>query len=226
MLLSNQGFQTFLASFVYKCTFLRVGNHHYRSTCRSETERDSVSNNFNICFGMGYLCLQVVGLLLVGCCFGKKTTIHLFPGGVVSEEIIKTNLLNAYNRFFRARQAGVLSFYLDGVLVLDHIRLPSASIEDEIRGLNLRREKSGDCTNWYMDHLEADAGNYILSDLNPCNGTDIVTQAQTFLRTNRRTSFIVPIGMGNSIHSEWLKQTCGPCSAPLGCYRGWNWFRI
>ncbi len=176
---------------------------------------------------MGYLGVQVVvGLLLVVSSFGKKTTIHLFPGGVVSEETIKTNLLNAYNRFFRVRQSGVLSFYLDNELVLDHIQLPSASIEDKINGLDLHRERSGDCTSWHMNNLEVDAGNYILSDLNPCNGTEVIKQAQTFLRTNRRTSFIVPIGMGNSIHSEWLKQTCGPCTAPLGCYRGWNWFRI
>jgi len=182
---------------------------------------------------MGHLCMQLVGILLI--CFAtsgkanQQTTIHLFQGGVVPVETIKTNLRNAYTRYFKSRRIGRLSFYLDNVLIIDHVQLPSASIGDAIDKLTLKEGgRTGDCAVWYMDQLEDNASNYILSDLNPCNGTTVVKLARQFLQKNGRRSdaAIIPIGMGNSIHSNWLKQTCGPCSAPLGCVRGWNWFRV
>ncbi len=178
---------------------------------------------------MWYVCLQLLIVYIVsGNAINQQTTIHLFPAGVVSEETIKTNLRNAYNRYFRGRRVGRLSFYVDNVRILEHVQLPSASIIEAIDKLNLKREKSGDCVAWHLDQLEDNASNYILSDLNPCNGTGVVKQARAYLQRNGRRSdaSIVPIGMGNSIHSDWLKQTCGPCSAPLGCVRGWNWFRV
>src|SRR6188768_2406012 len=109
--------------------------------------------------------------------------------------------MNAYNRYLRGRR---ISFYLDNVLILDHVQLPST---DDINRLNLRRERTGNCVTWHMNQLEDNAINYILTDLNPCNGTSVVKEAREFLRRNGRRSdaSIVPVGMGNEIHSDWLK---------------------
>ena len=169
---------------------------------------------------MGYLCIQVVGLLFI-VASEAATTIHLFPAGIVSEATIKGNLINAYNRFLRGKK---ISFYLNGEKLIDQ----STVTTDQINALNLSQSPPLSCSHWYMNQLEDDADNYILTDHNPCNGTQTVQEARQFLARNRfkKGSSIVPIGMGNQINSQWLKQTCGPCTPPLGCVRGWNWFRL
>lgn len=205
----------------YKCTIVW---DRYSSSGNSER----VPNHFDICSRLGNLSIEMVGSIVFcvifftcTCASEKYYTIHLFPGGIVPEATIKTNLINAYNRFLRGKK---ISFNLGGVRIIDRGLVSS----EQISALKISTSGEAGCTPWHMDQLEDGTDNYILTDNNPCNATTVVKQARAYLQRNRRNSgaSIVPVGMGNEISSQWLKQTCGPCSTSIGCISGWNWFRI
>ena len=168
------------------------------------------------CFSVLWVCVILAR--------AKITHIHLLPGGVISEELIKSNLINAYRRFLSSRSGTKIALLLDGELVIP-LQNPNDSIIHHINDLDLKRP-TADCVNWHIDKMVPESDNYIVTDLNPCNGTQVVSGAKHFVRTHERTSSIVTIGMGNKIHSDWLKQVCGPCGGTFGCMRGWNWFRV
>lgn len=164
--------------------------------------------------------VKTVGLLLVFLiAFGNASLnpsldIALFPGGVISEEKIKSNLINAYHRFLRNR-----SF----VLIVDGVpRINSKTdwnIVEKINSLDLKRERKS-CVHWNMDLLINNA--YIITDLNPCNPYETIKKAQAFIKAGHE---ITTIGMGNAIELEWLEKTCGPCGS-FGCIKGWNFISV
>lgn len=164
--------------------------------------------------------VKTVGLFLVGifciCVVNAENhlDIALFPGGVISEEKIKSNLINAYHRFLRNR-----SF----VLIVDGVpRINSKTdwnIVEKINSLDLKRERKS-CVNWNMDLLIYNA--YIITDLNPCNPYETIKKAQDFIKAGHE---ITTIGMGNAIELEWLEKTCGPCGS-FGCIKGWNFISV
>lgn len=162
---------------------------------------------------------EKVGLFLVGIlsCFAAQNpplNIALFPGGVIPEATIKTNLINAYYRFLRNRPFVLM---VDGIPVIN--TKYDRNIVEKINSLNLKRERQS-CVNWFINLLNSDT--YLITDLNPCNAVETVKKAQEFIKSGHE---ITTIGMGNAIDSEWLEKACGPCGK-LGCIKGWNFISV
>lgn len=161
--------------------------------------------------------IKTIGLLLgILICINATQyplNIALFPGGVVSEEKIKTNLINAYYRFLRNRPFVLI---VDGIT---RINSKFDNVIEKINSLDLKKERKS-CVDWKIDLLNSDS--YILTDLNPCNPYETIKKAQAFIKSGHE---ITTIGMGNGIDIEWLEKTCGPCGS-FGCIRGWNFISV
>lgn len=160
---------------------------------------------------------KTVGFFLVGIlsCFAAQNPLNiaLFPGGIITEEKIKSNLINAYYRYLRSRPF-VLT--VDGII---QINSRTDNVIEKINSLDLKRERKS-CVDWKIETLTSNA--YIVTDLNPCNPYEIIKKTQDFIKSGHE---ITTIGMGNGIELEWLEKTCGPCGS-FGCIKGWNFISV
>jgi hypothetical protein len=144
------------------------------------------------------------------------TIIFLVSGGIVPEQTVKTNLVNAYYRYLRNTGDDVV-YYVNGNVVLNATKsYDTKHILDAINSTHIPQRSNG-CVDWNMHRLShvRNAKIYLVTDQSPC-------VPQRYVAGNTVTS----IGMGQSILPVYLQQSCGPCSPFLGCVKGWNWFTI
>lgn len=146
------------------------------------------------------------------------TIIFLVSGGIVPEQTVKTNLVNAYYRYLRTTGDDVV-YYVNGNVVMNATKsYDTKRILDAINSTRLLSHSDG-CVEWNLQRLDhvRNAKIYLVTDQSPC-----VPQRYVGGRGNVVTS----IGMGPNISPVYLQQSCGPCSPFLGCVKGWNWFTI
>ncbi len=157
-------------------------------------------------------------LLILFLSFASSLQIHLLSSGAISEDVVKSNLVNAYRRYLKTSREP-LSLRLNGELKIGPIAANSEqSIVASINSLQLG-DSGGSCIDWFINKLVKGSKVYIVADMNPCNGTQVIEDAHKFVNG------IISIGMGPAIDSYWLRNTCGPCGR-FGCMSGWDWFKI
>ena len=148
----------------------------------------------------------MIFLFLITFSFGIQ--ISLISGGREDPAKVKSNLINAYQRFLTHEQ---FSFFVNGVFKFKS----TDNVIEQINNLNLSRDFMN-CADWKIESLVNNS--YILTDLNPCNPQETVRKAQRFISKGHS---IVTIGMGKSIEAKWLSKVCGPWGI-----QGLNWFSV
>lgn len=145
------------------------------------------------------------------------TLIYLISGGIVPEQTVKTNLVNAYYRYLRNTGDNIV-YYVNGILVLNATRShDTTTILNAINATNLSNVTKKNCVDWSLQTLNHvhDAKIYIVTDQSPCVFKPLASG---------RGNTVASIGMGPGIAARYLEESCGPCSPFFGCLRGWNWF--